>query len=132
MKRKPIPKKIRELVYQKYGGHCAYCGCPIEMKDMQVDHLTSVASLKWTKGIGGDEVNDISNLMPSCRQCNYYKDTCTIEGFRKKLATLMERVEKNFIYRLAAKYGMVREDVWDGMFYFEKIERDDKENCKQD
>lgn len=27
--RKTIPKKIRKIVYQKYNGHCAYCGCEI-------------------------------------------------------------------------------------------------------
>jgi hypothetical protein len=26
VKRKTIPKKVREAVYAKYGGHCAYCG----------------------------------------------------------------------------------------------------------
>ena len=31
-----IPKKIRELVYAKCNGHCAYCGREIAYKDMQV------------------------------------------------------------------------------------------------
>lgn len=118
MKRKPIPKKLREQVYQKYNGHCAYCGCELEMKDMQVDHIFSVARSKWTKE--NIDLNNINNLMPSCRSCNYYKDTCSIEGFRKKLKTLMERVKKPFIYRLADKYNMVEEKKWDGKFYFEK------------
>lgn len=30
MLRKPIQKKIREQVYKKYNGHCAYCGCKLE------------------------------------------------------------------------------------------------------
>lgn len=42
MGRKPIPKKIRKQVYQKYNGHCAYCGSKLEYKDMQVDHVISV------------------------------------------------------------------------------------------
>ena len=41
-KRKPIPKKVREQIYEKYYGHCAYCGCEIEYKEMQVDHIDSV------------------------------------------------------------------------------------------
>lgn len=116
-KRKPIPKKLREQVYQKYGGHCAYCGCELELKDMQVDHIFSVARAKWKKE--EIDLNHIDNLMPSCRSCNYYKDTCSIETFRKNLNTLMERVRKPFIYRLAEKYGMVKEFSWDGKFYFE-------------
>lgn len=118
MKRKPIPKKLRELVYNKYGGHCAYCGCELDIKDMQCDHIFSVARAKWKKD--DIDLNNIDNLMPACRQCNYYKDTCSIETFRKNLKTLMERVKKPFIYRLADKYGMVQECEWDGKFYFEK------------
>ena len=68
-----------------------------------------------------DDINTIDNLMPSCRQCNYYKEGSTIEGFRKKLKSLMERVKKPFIYRLAEKYNMVKESEWDGKFYFEKV-----------
>jgi hypothetical protein len=30
--------KDRELVYKKYDGHCAYCGCVLE-KGWHVDHL---------------------------------------------------------------------------------------------
>lgn len=33
-KRKAIPKRIRMTVYQKCNGHCAYCGCSLEYKDM--------------------------------------------------------------------------------------------------
>lgn len=124
-KRKPISKKLREQVYQKYNGHCAYCGCELEIKDMQVDHVLSVARAKWIK----DELdlNNIDNLMPSCRSCNYYKDTCSIETFRKNLSTLMERVRKQYIFRLAEKYGMVQEMNWDGKFYFEKVNDETKE-----
>lgn len=35
----PISKKVREDVYKKYEGHCAYCGRKIAYKDMQVDHF---------------------------------------------------------------------------------------------
>ena len=41
-KRKPIPKSLRLKVYDKYRGHCAYCGKEIVMKDMQVDHIIPV------------------------------------------------------------------------------------------
>ena len=27
-------KNIRQAVYAKYNGHCAYCGCEIDYKDM--------------------------------------------------------------------------------------------------
>ena len=31
--RKAIPKSIRKIVYKKYNGHCAYCGCKIPERD---------------------------------------------------------------------------------------------------
>ena len=31
MKRKAIPKKVREAVYNKYDGHCAYCGKELDV-----------------------------------------------------------------------------------------------------
>lgn len=33
MSRKQIAQKIRKQVYQKYNGHCAYCGCKMEELD---------------------------------------------------------------------------------------------------
>lgn len=115
MARKPIPKKIREQVYQKCDGHCAYCGCDLAYKDMQVDHVKSVY---WYNG-----TNDIDNLLPSCRMCNFYKGTCTLEEFRKQLETLHERLRKPFIYRLALKYGLIVEIKKEVIFYFEAYKK---------
>ena len=57
-----ISKKTREIVYNKYNGHCAYCGCEIEMKDMQVDHIVPKYrnNEMWHKGkIGTDEISNL-------------------------------------------------------------------------
>jgi 5-methylcytosine-specific restriction endonuclease McrA len=32
----------RRLVYDKYGGRCAYCGKELRFEDMQVDHIVPV------------------------------------------------------------------------------------------
>ncbi len=112
MKRKSIPKKIREQVYQKFDGHCAYCGCELAYKDMQVDHVISV--------YGKNGSNDIDNLMPACRMCNFYKSIFSLEDFRKNLESLHERLRKPFIYRLALKYGLITEHKDKIVFYFEK------------
>ena len=118
-----ISKKTREIVYNKYNGHCAYCGCEIEIKDMQVDHIVPKYSNNemWHKGkIGTDE---ISNLNPSCRMCNYYKGMGSLEQFREKLSTmLITNVRRPFDYRLALKYGLVKEDIHSIKFYFENKE----------
>lgn len=120
IKRKAIPKHIREQVYVKYHGHCAYCGCELERKDMQVDHLVPLY-------LGGKD--EISNYMPACRACNFYKSTFTLEKFREQLNTICERLEKDFTYRIARKYARVVE--WDRKFpvrfYFEKYEETRRE-----
>lgn len=118
MTRKPIQKKIREQVYQKYNGHCAYCGCEIDYKDMQVDHVISV--------YGKDGSNDLDNLMPTCRMCNFYKSTFSIDSFRRHLESLYERLRKPFIYCLALKYGLIEEHKKKVKFYFEKEKENDR------
>lgn len=80
---------------------------------MQVDHLHSVYR-------GG--TNGIDNLMPSCRMCNFYKSTYTLEEFRRQLGLIKGRLEKDYIYRLALKYGLVEEKSVDIQFYFEGVE----------
>lgn len=117
--RKRIPKEIREQVYAKYGGHCAYCGSMIEYKDMQVDHLVSVFSALYDKR---EVDNSLSNLMPACRQCNHYKDTMNLEQFRKAIKETLSRTCINtYQARLAMKYGIIEHKAWDGLFYFEKL-----------
>ena len=60
-----ISKKMRETVWQKYGGRCAYCGRKIKLCDMQVDHFIP------KNGYFAQGTDDLSNLMPSCRMCNH-------------------------------------------------------------
>ena len=120
MKRKPIPQKIRQQVYEKYNGHCAYCGCELDIKDMQVDHIDAVYRAEYE---GREADNTIGNYMPSCRQCNFYKGTSTIEEFRKKIPNLKRTALIAFPVRLAQKYGIIQVNEWDGKFYFEKEER---------
>ena len=104
----------RQKVYDKYNGHCAYCGKAISIKEMQVDHILS-------KRNGG--TNDIDNLNPSCRMCNHYKDAYSIESFRNfALGGLLDRLMKIYIFRVAFNYGMITINGWDKEFYFEKTD----------
>lgn len=122
MGRKPIPKKIREQVYQKYNGHCAYCGCKLEYKDMQVDHVIPV--------YGKDGSNDLDNLMPTCRMCNFYKSTYSLEDFRKNLETLPENVQK----ALGGSY-LLRDIAWsnkkDLQYYRDRFLKAYKDICEE-
>lgn len=125
MKHKPISKRTRQLVYQKYNGHCAYCGCELEYKDMQVDHIKS---LYWNSidnnYIDNPDIvqnDNFDNLMPSCRQCNFYKGEADIDGFRCKIHNWLEHTcMDSFQVKLAMKYKILDYKPWDGKFYFEK------------
>lgn len=129
--RKPIPKKVRQAVYEKYGGHCAYCGKEITIKEMQVDHSIAIAKQYYSTRetmekvwamIADGTINDIDNLMPACRACNFYKGINDIDGFRRNiLETLSHTCCSTFQARLAMQYGMITYKPWDGKFYFEKV-----------
>lgn len=118
--RKKINASMRKAVYEKYDGHCAYCGVQITQRQMQIDHMESVY-VCGLHGIEDDVVESIDNYMPSCRQCNLYKDTLTVEKFRDKLkGTLPRTLQANFHQLLAIRYGIIKIEEWDGLFYFEK------------
>ena len=121
MKHKRIPKRQREAVFNKYGGRCAYCGCELTLRTMQVDHIKAVyASSLENNGVETQDDN-IENLNPSCRQCNFYKGTLDIEQFRKKImTTLYETCQNSFQAKLAKKLGMLTVKQFD-KFYFKRI-----------
>lgn len=121
MKHKRIPKRQREAVFNKYSGRCAYCGCELTPRTMQVDHIKAV----YTSSLENDGVetqdDNLENLNPSCRQCNFYKGTLDIEQFRKKImTTLYETCQNTFQAKLAKKLGMLTVKQFD-KFYFERI-----------
>ena len=108
-----IKKEHREKTYNKYGKKCSYCGCELPtIKDMEVDHI-------HPKALGGKD--ELINYNPSCKQCNFYKGTFTIEGFREQINTLNERLMKPFINRLAIKHKILIYKPFDGKFYFERL-----------
>ena len=123
--RKAIPKKIRQQVYEKYDGHCAYCGCELEYKDMQVDHIISVhRSFPDDRQNDNEIVNNIENYNPACRACNFYKSTYPLENFRNNIQhRLIGKLRKDFNYKMLVKYGMIHEDFKPVKFYFERKKR---------
>lgn len=110
-----MTKAERFQVYNKYGGHCAYCGKKIEYKDMQVDHIDP-QRLYADKAIA----DRYENLNPSCRRCNHYKRAHSLETFREMLRTLHKRMRDIYINKVAEDYGIIKIEPWDGVFYFER------------
>jgi len=133
-----INKKIREQVYQKYKGHCAYCGEEISIKQMQVDHIFPRYKEHWTKhermkqhpelyGKIPDDINEFNNLNPACRVCNLWKKTFSIEQFRFEISEQLKRLRKySSNYRLALKYNRIEESTMPVLFYFEKVSCEQK------
>ena len=105
-----------------FDGHCAYCGCELEYKDMQVDHIESVYKAEYH---GREVDNSIENYMPSCRACNFYKSTYTLEQFRDNIQHLLiGKLRRDFNYKMLVKYGMIKEDFKPITFYFEREDGD--------
>lgn len=112
-----LTRKIREQVYAKYDGHCAYCGREIAYQDMQVDHF--IPKRGWNE-CGTD---DLENLMPSCRMCNHYKRAHSLETFRRYIAEIPGKLHQNYIYKVGLVYGNVTEHPKPIRFYFEEVRK---------
>jgi hypothetical protein len=107
----------RKAVYEKFGGHCAYCGTPIEQKQMQVDHY-------WPQCLAyydpEKNVNRLSNLMPSCHKCNNHKHGMRPEVWRKELERHSDMLQKNTQFQRALRFGQVEITKKPVVFYFER------------
>jgi len=109
----------RMEVYNKYDGHCAYCGKDISIKDMQVDHIVP-------KCHGGTD--GIENLNPSCRRCNHYKRGNSLEAFRGMVEKIPEKLmERQYIFKVGVDYGFFEPHGRKVQFYFERREESEVE-----
>jgi 5-methylcytosine-specific restriction endonuclease McrA len=119
---KTIPKKVRLAVYDKYDGHCAYCGKKIEYKDMQLDHMIPKQRERFKK-YTEEEIECFENYMPTCRRCNHYKRASSLEGFRKNIEEIPKKLFRdNYIYKVGLDYGLVAPHEQKIKFYFEQVE----------
>ena len=121
---------MRERVFNRFGGRCAYCGNPMEYKSMQVDHYLPQCKERFYANRFKKDVHAEANLMPACRRCNHYKRARTPKQFRDLMATLHERIESLYIMKVAIDFGIAVVRPFDGRFYFEKLQaktKNDKE-----
>ena len=116
----------RQEVYQKYNGHCAYCGQLITIKAMHIDHIFPYHLSHWQKDF---DPNRFENLNPSCRKCNNFKHGLRLDGynhgassFRFELQKQVERLMKNSQFDRALRFGLIRIIAKPVRFYFEEIE----------
>lgn len=70
-KRKHIFKDIKDAVFKKYNGRCAFCG---SKKILSIDHIYPISR-------GGTD--DLDNLQLLCKKCNSTKHNKTFLSFRE-------------------------------------------------
>lgn len=139
-----MTKKLRQQVYDKYGGLCAYTGKPLG-DDWQVDHQTSVCKHSWDAAYNCGtpeeylqkvkEVNRLENLFPACRIVNHYKRGLDLEGFRRYMSNFHIRLgklpkktlvpatqrRKEYLYKVAELFDITPDKPFSGQFYFETL-----------
>jgi len=107
-------------VYDKCGGHCAYCGCEITIQQMQADHVIPMEFYDAYKTAGTD-LDTLDNMLPACRSCNNYKSTLTLEKFRTAIERWPEVLARGSVtYRNAVRFGLVTPNPHPAVFYFER------------
>ena len=126
-----MKKSIRDAVYNKFGGRCAYSGTPLEL-DWQVDHVVSKREC-WFLMIDPDR---IENMVPAQKIINHYKRSLSVDKFRnnwlgglhKRLAKLPAnpRTERSkgrirYLLKVASCFGITKHKPFSGVFYFETV-----------
>lgn len=96
----------RKMIYNMFGGRCAYCGCEIDWEELEVDHIVPYVK-------GGRTYN---NLFPACSICNNTKGTMSVEEFRKYI---MGKVFlKPGVQLLVRYYDIEPKNI---VFYYEEV-----------
>lgn len=105
-------KELEKIeILQKYNNKCAYCGCELKYKDMQISHISK------------------KKCLPACKQCHFYKSIFSLEEFRIWLHTgLLKTLREEVNYKLAIKYGVIKEIDQPHVFYFETIDTEDNQD----
>jgi 5-methylcytosine-specific restriction endonuclease McrA len=119
-------KQNRQLLHQKYGGRCAYCGVSIQLETMQADHIvplrrndTDGQLETWGVPRGSD---DLSNFNPACARCNKWKGTFGVEEFKSHIEASLTRLARDAPnFKLAKDYGLLVVNKVKVQFYFETL-----------
>lgn len=116
-----MSKINRQLIFEKYNGRCAYCGCELQ-KGWHVDHIKPVVR-NMDNSFSKPENDNLDNNNPSCASCNIQKNSFTIEQFRENIENFVSSLNKySTQYKFAKKYGLVQENpMFKVEFYFEKF-----------
>ena len=126
-------KERREIIYNKFGGSCAYCGVDLK-PGWHVDELLPVRrNMKWNSDkrryihdgtYEHPERLHIDNQMPSCPSCNINKHSMSLDDFRSLIKGFVVSLNRDSTqYKVAKRYGLIFECDAEVEFYFEKYNR---------
>jgi hypothetical protein len=128
-----MTKAVRQIIFNKYGGKCAYCGCDL-VRGWHVDEIEPVRrnhKYDWNKKRFVIDKDDpmmhpermhIDNQNPSCAPCNIQKGSFSVEQFRSNIAQFVNSLNQySTQYKFAKRYGLVQENEIEVEFYFEKV-----------
>ena len=124
-----MTKQERQIIFDKFGGRCAYCGCALE-KSWHADHIKPIVrDSKYNRHKGRfiqtgkcrkPENETPENYNPACPSCNIQKNSYTVEQFRNNIKKFIQSLNKySTQYKFAKKYGLITETNIDVKFYFE-------------
>ena len=126
-----MKKHERELIFNKFGGKCSYCGCELQ-KGWHTDHIEPIVrDFDWNRDKGRYEATGscrkpenetLENYNPSCASCNIQKNSFTIEEFRNNIKQFVNSLNQySTQYKFAKRYGLVLETEKEVKFYFETV-----------
>ena len=109
---------IRQLIFDKYNGRCAYCGVKLTQKTFNVDHLIPKRRFDTSLPHGTDKTE---NLNPSCFSCNASKNSLELDMWKEEITKKYDRLLRDCSrFRLLVRFGLIRKVNKPFKFYFEK------------
>ena len=126
----------RQIIFDKFAGKCAYCGCELQ-KGWHVDHIQPIVrDFKYSKhksrfehtgSCRNPENENLDNYNPSCASCNIQKNSFTLEQFRNNIKQFVNSLNQySTQYKFAKRYGLITENNIDVIFYFETFNTNEK------
>lgn len=139
-----LTKKDRATLRLKFGGRCAYCGCELGEKGWHADHVEPVLrklekcmksaekgvfKVKATGEFYRPEADTLDNLFPACAPCNLMKSSYPMEEFRLEVSKQVERARRSSMnFRTAERFGLIEVVTKPILFWFEKYQKQEKNN----
>ena len=125
-----MTKKERQAIFEKFDGHCAYCGCLLQ-QGWHADHIKPIRrkfkydrskqKLVHTGECRHPKRECVDNYFPACASCNINKHSMSIEDFRKLVSGFITSLNRDSVqYRVAKRYGLLEEIEKPVIFYFER------------